>query len=144
MSYIHFFSYTFQALHTAGLGLGDQLQFGFKQGYSTGRAIWLVQEVLQHYLRQGSKPVAVVLVCTIQKAFDLGKFNIMFGRFLERGTPSIVVRVIAFSYTKQVVWVGWVRSCCSSTFRISTGTKQGSFSCLDFWNVYLDPLFAVL
>lgn len=53
--------------------------------------------MLQHYLRQGSKPVAVVLDCT--KAFDLAKFNIMFGRLLERGMPSIVVRVIAFSYT---------------------------------------------
>ena len=46
----------------------DSLHFGFKKKYSTGQATWLVQEVLQHYLRQGSKPVAVVLDCT--KAFD--------------------------------------------------------------------------
>ena len=26
----------------------DQLQFGFKQGCSTGQATWLAQEVLQH------------------------------------------------------------------------------------------------
>ena len=66
-----------------------------------------MQEVLQHYLRQGSKPVAVVLDCT--KAFDLAKFDIMFGRLLERGMPAIVVRVVAFSYTEQEAWVRWGR-----------------------------------
>ena len=78
----------------------DQLQFGFKRQCSTGQATWLVQEVLQHYLRQGSKPVAVVLDCT--KALNLAKYDIMFGRLLERGLPAIVVRVIAFSYSEQV------------------------------------------
>ena len=68
----------------------------------------------------------------------------MFGWLLGRGMPSIVVRVIAFSYTEQVAWVRWGRSCCSSTFRISNGTQQGSVASPAFWNVYLDPLFAVL
>ena len=76
----------------------DQLQLGFKQRCSTGQATWLVQEVLQHYLRQGGKPVAVVLDCT--KAFDMAKFDIMFGWLLERGMPAIVVKVLAFSYTE--------------------------------------------
>ena len=58
----------------------DSLQFGFKRKCSTGTATWLVQEVLQHYLRQGTKPVAVVLDCT--KAFDLAKFSILFSRLL--------------------------------------------------------------
>ena len=52
----------------------DSLQFGFKRKCSTGTATWLVQEVMQHYLRQGSKPVAVVLDCS--KAFDLAKFDL--------------------------------------------------------------------
>ena len=120
----------------------DQLQFGFKRRCSTGQATWLVQEVLQHYLRQGSKPVAVVLDCT--KAFDLAKFDIMFGRLLERGMPAIVVRVVAFSYTEQVAWVRWGRSCCSGTFSISNGTRQGSVASPAFWNIYLDPLLTKL
>ena len=62
----------------------DQLQFGFKPRCSTGQPTWLVQEVLQHYLRQGSKPVAVVLDCT--KAFDLAQCDILFGRLLDRGS----------------------------------------------------------
>ena len=101
-----------------------------------------MQEVLQHYLRQGSKPVAVVLDCT--KAFDLARFDILFGRLLERGMPAIVVRVLAFSYAEQVAWVRWGRSCCSNTFSISNGTRQGSVASPAFWNLYLDPLFTLL
>ena len=55
----------------------DSLQFGFNRRCSTGTVTWLVTEVLQHYLRQGSKPFFVVLDCT--KAFDLAKFDILFG-----------------------------------------------------------------
>ena len=120
----------------------DSLQFGFKRKCSTGQATWLVQEVLQHYLRQGSKPVAVVLDCT--KAFDLAKFDIMFGRLLERGMPAVVVRVLAFSYQEQVAWVRWGRACCSDTFGIANGTRQGSVASPAFWCIYLDPLFAEL
>ena len=66
----------------------DTLQFGFKKKCSTGQATWLAQEFLQHYLRQGSKPGAVVLDCT--KAFNLAKFSILFKRLLARGMIPIV------------------------------------------------------
>ena len=120
----------------------DSLQFGFKRRCSTGQATWLVQEVLQHYLRRGSRPVAVVLDCT--KAFDLAKYDILFGRLLERGMPAVVVRVLAFSYLEQVAWVRWGRTCCSDTFGIANGTRQGSVASPAFWCIYLDPLFAEL
>ena len=68
--------------------------------------------------------MAVVLDCT--KVFDLAKHNILFGRLLERGMPAIVVRVLAYSYREQVAWVRWGRSCCSATFGITNGTRQGS------------------
>jgi hypothetical protein len=124
------------SLHT------DTLQFGFKRRCGTAQATWLVQEVLQHYLRQGSKPVAVVLDCS--KAFDLAKFDILFGRLLGRGMPAVVVRVLAYSYQEQVAWVRWGRTCCSKTFTIGNGTRQGSVASPAFWGVYLDPLFAQL
>ena len=120
----------------------DTLQFGFKRRCSTSQATWLVQEVLQHYLRQGSKPVAVVLDCT--KAFDLAKYSILFRRLLERGMPAIVTRVLAHSYQEQVAWVRWGRACCSGRFRIANGTRQGSVASPAFWNIYLDPLFGEL
>jgi hypothetical protein len=121
----------------------DTLQFGFKRGCGTSSATWLVQEVLQQFLRAGSKPIAVVLDCS--KAFDLAKFNILFERLLtDKKMPAIVVRVLAFSYKEQLAWVRWGRRCTSSTFGISNGTRQGSVASPAFWSVYLDPLFAQL
>jgi hypothetical protein len=120
----------------------DSLQFGFKQRCSTGTATWLVQEVMQHYLRQGSKPVAVVLDCS--KAFNLAKFDLLFSRLLERGLPAVVVRVLAFSYQEQKAWIRWGRACTSDMFDISNGTRQGSVASPAFWSVYLDPLFTEL
>ena len=66
----------------------DTLQFGFKRGCGTSSATWLVQEVLQHYLRGGSKPIVVVLDCS--KAFDMAKFDILFERLLtDRKMPGV-------------------------------------------------------
>ena len=121
----------------------DTIQFGFKRGCGTSSATWLVQEVLQHFLRAGTKPIAVVLDCS--KAFDLAKFNILFERLLtDRQVPAIVVRVLSFSYQEQLAWIRWGRSCTSTVFGISNGTRQGSVASPAFWSVYLDPLFSQL
>ena len=121
----------------------DSVQFGFKRGCGTSSATWLVQEVLQQYLRAGTKPIAVVLDCS--KAFDLARFDILFERLLtDRRVPAVVVRVLAFSYQEQLAWVRWGRGCTSSTFTIGNGTRQGSVASPAFWSVYLDPLFAEL
>ena len=121
----------------------DSLQFGFKRGCGTSSATWLVQEILQHYLRGGSKPIAVVLDCS--KAFDLAKLDVLFNWLLvDRKIPPIVVRVLAYSYQEQLAWVRWGRGCTSATFKISNGTRQGSIASPAFWSVYLDPLFALL
>ena len=131
-------------LHVWGDQLqSDTLQFGFKRGCGTSSATWLVQEVLQQFLKDGSKPIAVVLDCS--KAFDLAKFDILFERLLtDRRVPAIVVRVLSYSYQEQLAWVRWGRGCTSSTFSIANGTRQGSVASPAFWSVYLDPLFAEL
>ena len=110
----------------------DSLQFGFKQKCSTGTATWLVQEVLQHYLRQGSKPVMIVLDCT--KAFDLARFDLLFNRLLER-LPAVVVRVLMYSYTEQLAWARWGKSSTSETFGIKNGTRQESVASPTFWSI---------
>ena len=72
--------------------LSDSLQFGFKRKCRTGTASWLANEVFQHYLRQGSRPIACVLDCS--KAFDLAKFSLIFSRALDSGLPAVVARVL--------------------------------------------------
>ena len=119
----------------------DSLQFGFKKHCGTDTATWLVQEVFQQYLIQGSKPIAIILDCT--KAFDLARFDILFTRLQER-LPAIVVRTLIFSYTEQKAWVRWGRDSISSVFSIKNGTRQGSVGSPSFWSVYLNPLFDLL
>ena len=101
-------------------------------------ALWIAQEVLAHYLRQGSRPIATVLDCT--KA----KFNLIFSRALVCSIPAIVVRVLIFSYKEQQGWIRWGRSCYSDTFGFSNSIKQGSVASPPFWSIYIDPLIARL
>ena len=70
----------------------DSLQFVYKQGTSTTQCSWLVTEVVSHFLRNGTNPILTLLDCS--KAFDMCRFDILFGKRLARGVPSIVVRVL--------------------------------------------------
>ena len=119
----------------------DSLQFGFKKGTSTTQCSWLVQEVVGHYLREGSHPLVVVLDCS--KAFDLCKFDKLFTAILDKGMPPIIVRVLMYIYEEQFAWVRWGNA-RSSRFSISNGTRQGSIASPDLWSVYLDPLLKKL
>ena len=120
----------------------DSLQFGFKKKSSTHMASWITQEVLSHYLRQGSKPIVTILDCT--RAFDLARFDLIFSRALDCSLPAIVVRVLLFSYKEQQGWVRWGRYCNSETFGFSNSTRQGSVASPPFWSIYIDPLIAQL
>ena len=95
----------------------DGLQFGYKRGASTTQCTWLVQEVVQHYLRAGSNPIIAVLDCS--RAFDL----------------AILVRVLLYSYENQYVWARG-GSARSSQFHIRNGTRQGSIFSPDAWSCY--------
>ena len=44
----------------------DSLQFGYKVGTSTTQCSWLVTEVANHFLRQGTCPIITLLDCTMQ------------------------------------------------------------------------------
>ena len=114
----------------------DGLQFGYKKGASTTQATWLVQEVVQHYLRNGCNPIVGVLDCS--QAFDLARWDQLFERLLAR-LPAIVVRVLIYSYQNQHAWVRW-GDAKSDRFSVTNGTRQGSVFSPDAWSCYTDPL----
>ena len=101
----------------------DSLQFGFKRKTSTTQCSWLVSEVVQHYLQNGSNPIVTVLDCS--KALDTCRFSTLFRRLLEKGVPPIVVRVMMAVYENQYAWVSWGKG-KSDLFDITNGTRQGS------------------
>ena len=119
----------------------DSLQFGFKAKTSTTQCTWMVTEVAQYLLRNGTNPIVTVLDCT--KAFDLCKFSILFNRISEAGVPPIIVRVLMNMYEEQHGWVRW-GSVKSDTFRISNGTRQGAVLSPAFWAIYCDLMIKEL
>ena len=119
----------------------DSLQFGYKQKTSTSQCSWLVTEVVQHFLRQGSHPIVTLLDC--KAAFDICKFNILFEKLISTGLPAIVVRALMFSYQHQYAWVKW-GSVRSDTFFIQNGTRQGSIASPILVALYCDQLIKEL
>ena len=119
----------------------DSLQFGFKAGTSTSHCTWMVSEVVQHLLRQGTHPIVTVLDCT--KAFDLCKFSLLFTRLLDCGLPPIVVRCLMLIYQEQY-GTGRGGQARSDKFSITNGTRQGSVLSPAFWSVYCDPMIKEL
>ena len=119
----------------------DSLQFGFKAGTSTTQCTWLVQEVVGHFLRNGSHPILTVLDCS--KAFDTCKFSVLFTKLLDAGLPPVVIRVLMFVYQEQFAWVKWGDT-KSDLFTIINGTRQGSMISPALWSIYLDMLIKEL
>ena len=119
----------------------DSLQFGYKAKTSTVQCSWLVQEVINFYLRSGTHPILTLLDCS--KALDTCLFSSLFRRLLERGMPTIVVRVIIFVYEEQYAWVKW-GSARSSIFTIVNGTRQGSILSPALFALYVDELLVEL
>ena len=119
----------------------DSLQFGFKAKTSTTQCTWLVNEVVQHFLSQGSHPIVTLLDC--KAAFDTCKFSILFSRLLESGLPPVVARAMMYSYQHQHAWVRWGEA-RSDLFKIRNGTRQGSIASPVLWAVYCDMLIKEL
>ena len=119
----------------------DSLHFGFKKKTSTTQCSWLVTEIVQHYLKNGSHPIVTVLDCS--KAFDTCRFSTLFSSLLDKGVPPIVVRVMMTVYEDQYAWVKWGAE-RSELFPILNGTRQGSVASPILWAVYCDPLIKEL
>ena len=102
---------------------------------------WLVMEVTNHFLRNGSNPILTLLDCT--KAFDTCKFDVLFQKLLDRKLPPLVVRTLAVVYQEQYAWVR-CGSSRSDMFSILNGTRQGSVLSPALFSVYMDNLLLEL
>ena len=119
----------------------DTLQFGYKVGTSTSQCSWLVTEVVNYFLARGSHPIITLLDCS--KAFDTCKFNILFTKLINRGSPAVVVRALMVVYEDQYAWVKW-GGARSNIFPIINGTRQGSILSPALFAVYVDELLLEL
>ena len=119
----------------------DSLQFGYKEGTGTVQCSWMVMEVANLFMRNGTNPIMTLLDCS--KAFDMCKYSILFSKLLEKGLPAVVVRAIITVYEKQYAWVRWGRA-KSEIFPIVNGTRQGSVLSPALFAIYMDEILVTL
>ena len=74
----------------------DTLQFGYRPGYSTTQCSWFVMETASYFIRKKTPVIITLLDCTM--AFDKCRFDILFGKLLERRLPPVVLLVFVFVY----------------------------------------------
>ena len=74
--------------------LSDDLQYGFKAGHSTTQCSFVLEEVVDYYVRNKS-PVFVVLL-DASRAFDRIQYVKLFKLLLNRGLCSLIARFLAY------------------------------------------------
>ena len=119
----------------------DDLQFGYKQNTSTTMCTWLAVETIDHFLRNGSE--IFVGVMDMSKAFDNVKQSVLFWQLIERGLPTVYLRLILAMYTHQSANVLWNGE-SSKEFSIGNGVKQGGVLSPRLFCIYIDVLFTHL
>ena len=77
------------------------------------------------------------------KAFDKLNHWCLFKKLLNRGLPSIIVRLFHIWYSTQLFYVRW-GSTLSGGFQVSNGVRQGSINSPIFFNIYVDDLSGTL
>ena len=116
-------------------------QFGFKPGHSTTQCTFVVVEVVQYYLNDGSRVYAILLDAS--QAFDRVHFIKMFKLLLDRGLCPLVCRLLVKPYPQQSARVKW-GGAISDEFKVSNGVKQGGVLSPILFGVYMDELFKCL
>jgi hypothetical protein len=112
------------------------LQMGYKANSSTAQCTYMVNEVINHFLREGTNPILIAL--DMSMAFDKCRFDVLFKRAAER-LPRVVVRALIFVYKEQFAWVRWGNA-KSTIFGIANGTRQGSVLSPALFSLYVQEL----
>jgi len=102
---------------------GDEMQFGFKPGLSTGLCTNVLKTTVDYYTTRGSH----VFCCFVDfsKAFDRVNYWKLFSHLISDGVNSKLVRLLSYWYSHQLMCVRW-HNRTSDSFRVSNGTRQGS------------------
>jgi hypothetical protein len=112
-------------------------QFAFKSGHSTDLCIYVLKEIISHYLSHATPVFACFMDAS--KAFDKVNHWSLFDKLLSRNTPVLIVRLILFWYRGQASCVRW-GDFVSDEFFVSNGVRQGGVLSPVLFNVYVDSL----
>jgi len=97
----------------------NQLQFGFKKKSSCSRAIFVLTQVIDYYVKRNKRNVFVASL-DATKAFDRVNYIKLFSKLIDRGLPGKLVKLITDWYGKTFMTVKW-NSCYSGTIAVKSG-----------------------
>jgi len=115
----------------------SDLQYGFKKRHSTTQCTFIVNEVIEYYLKNGSN--VNILLLDASKAFDRVNYVKLFRLLIKRKLSPLVIRFLIALYTNQNVRVRW-GSELSTICSVSNGVKQGGVLSPILFIIYLDEL----
>jgi hypothetical protein len=119
----------------------SNLQYGFKRNSSTTSCTFIVQEVISYFNDHDSSVICTLLDAS--KAFDRVNFCILFQKILNRGMPSVIIRMLMYMYKNQSLCVQW-NSYMSNHFSVTNGVKQGGIISPSLFCIYVDDLLRSL
>ena len=114
-----------------------ELQFGFKEGFSTTQCTFVVEETINYYKQHDSNVYTVLLDAS--KAFDKINYVKLFNLLVNRGMCPVTIRHILNMYVNQKLCVKWCDT-NNAYFNITNGVKQGGILSPVLFTVYMDEL----
>ena len=99
------------------------LQFGFKQGFSTSLCTSVLKNVVSKYIHRGSRVYSCFLDAS--KAFDRVNHKLLLRLLLKRNVPTPILRFLFSWYQSQTLSVRW-NSTLSSGFGVTNGKEESS------------------
>ena len=112
-------------------------QHGFRSGYSTSTACFILKETILSYMMSNNN----VYGCFIDfsEAFDTVNHRILLRKLQDYGLPDIYISIIRFWYCNQFVNVRYGMA-YSEEWRICNGVRQGGVLSGLFFSIYIDGL----
>ena len=115
----------------------SDLQFGFKQGFSTNLCTGIVKNIAVKYVSNGTNIFGCFLDAS--KAFDRVNHSLLFKALWKRKLPLPVMRLLLTWYSEQSLSIRW-GPIHSTSFGVANGVRQGGVLSPILFTVYLDEL----
>ena len=119
----------------------DHLQFGYKSKHSTSHALYVLRSCIEYFTNHGSNVFATFLDCS--KGFDRIDHSGLFIKLIQRRVPLCFLNLIIYWYGNLSSVVKW-NDTLSSSFRVTSGVRQGGILSPRLFIVYVDDLLLLL
>ena len=112
-------------------------QFGYKRKLGTEMCLFAFKEIVDCYNKLDTNIYCCFLDAS--RAYDRVSHRKMFAILNERGVPLIFIRILAYWYKHQNLYIKWGK-CISSAFTVTNGVRQGSVLSPYLFCVYFDKI----